>query len=984
MDFNGYKIDVAHVGRLVLASLKKRGLTIAAAAGIASLLAAYIRYRRMQISSWLIDRTSILVDQDTDHRKMFRAIAIKPLANSTDNHSHPTAAMIRTSMNNAIHDYITSTHRECFSVSMSAADERAGHQGNRYFYTAKDLSYRYRNDSLRPEHVVKMSDVGYYTDLNDYLDGHEVILYEIVPFRAAGRVADATYCFDSESRLLTVVNGDAYYKHHLWAHNTDCVLVPKWNGIWEYLIEKIVHPDFPEYRIIGYFPRRFIPKPFSYLVEGEYLARQQHVHSNWAVVNSQHSENTRGCQYTSVCRIGTINEAFVPTEVLQSIATRYARLGKVDLGAVEMYLENEMKRYPMWVSSNQSLKTIATVLVDFISDNGLAAGPLITIPHKRDAYEPVNKEYRPLTEKQSSVMRIITPDGHYPIVTGAVAPIKGRAAEYCAVEERIVKVRNNVDPPRRFYKYRKEFVERLVTKPHHGLPFTTQTLDERMPRPTQRAITQYMQNWFGCDKPVNKAFIKAEAYGTVNAVRMISTLPPTLKSKYALYIYSLVDDLLHHTPWYAFSLNPQELADRIGQRAKHAYTACATDYSKFDGRISKFYRELESMILRRWAHLSVVEDLLGLHAKQLKLRGVTRNGVGYDPGYHRLSGSSETSAFNSIDNAFTEYCAYRETGLNIEGAYLALGIYGGDDGVSFDLPQEIADKTAQHLGMDLKCETIQRGDVIPFLGRFWYNVWVGEATSSCDWKRQMMKLHLTASGDLTFEQVMVGKALGFWYTDRTTPVIGDWAQRVLQLTGVRPVDVDGDEAPLNAASSWMASMGVFQQPTVDVMEKTMLTTTSWSEKTYHEIIELIYSAKTLIELFPKSRPIYSYEPAVKIDCIHDGERKRPGVGVGVAEDANLRHSGTDRTTPTAERRDDQHRRPTGGAGRGSPSRGRIGDGGGASRHNSPPMARGRGTNTGLGGPVSSPRLPGTLRGGGRGLVRNQLSAGSLPPNAGAG
>jgi len=282
------------------------------------------------------------------------------------NHSHPIAASVRTVMNNVINDYVRSTDRVIYSVSMSQADERAGLVGNRFFYTGKDLAYSYRNDNLTSEHVIKMSDTSYYCELPQYLDGHEVLLYEITPFRALGGALNATYEFDDQSYLFEQVDGGAKYRHLMWDFESDNFWVPTAFGAWEYLVEKIVHPTYPQYRIIGLFPRRFVRTPFSWFMSGPIMKRRNVVHGNYNVIRSQHVDKANlGQAYYSISSRDQPAEALVPAEVLSALAMRREVARSFDTGSVEMYLEHELSdpRWTWWRENIGSLKTCASVLI---------------------------------------------------------------------------------------------------------------------------------------------------------------------------------------------------------------------------------------------------------------------------------------------------------------------------------------------------------------------------------------------------------------------------------------------------------------------------------------------------------------------------------------------------------------------------------------------------------------------------------------------
>ena len=827
-----------------------------------------------------------------DNRAKFRNIRIARLQDAKDLHSHPTAAAIRTTMNWAIDDYVRRCDRKLYSVAMSEADKRAGHRGCHYHIQGKDLSYRMQDDLLLDDDVVKMSDTGYYLDLPRWMDGHEIVLYEIVPNRVACGVADATYSFNAQNCLVERVNGDAQYEHALWDFSTDHLLVHRWWGTYEYLVEKICHPEYPEYRIIGLFPRRFVWAPISWLVSGTTLKRRQVVHGDWARIDSVANDHqNRGVRYSSIGKVGMTNDALLPTELLNSLITRAGFVKHFDLGSVEMYLEPEWKdpRY-VWLRKHvQSLKSVATVVTDYIRDAcNIKDVDFVSNPDNRFTFVPLNKEFRPLTSDIQGVMRNLTPTGREPLLAGSVSPAKGRATEQSAIDERLTRVRNDVAPPEKYYRWGDEFVEHLVpdSRKHTGVPTSEDTLFEKQCRPTQVSILAKMMTWFKCQKLYNKAFVKAEAYSGVNAPRMISTLPASLKGEYSLYLYSFSENVLYRQDWYAFGHSPSELEAMVHVKARDATTVVATDFSRFDGRISYFFRWLEGRVLQRYFAPRYARRVLDLHTQQLRLCGVTRGGIRYAAGPHRLSGSPETAAFNSIDNAYVQYCTYRAMGHGPEQSWMKLGLYGGDDGMSFDASQEVAEQVARDLGMKLTLETLPRGSVIPFLGRWWFGAWTGPATSSADIPRQVSKLHLSADHLNTLAVIHQRKADGLWFSDRDTPILGEWAKAVNRLNG-NPDSHDRSEA------NWLVrEEGVLRQPDRSVILKYLLSKPGWSLDAVEKIIDVCHAARTHEELYPEGSINGMRGTKAKISAIVGG------TIVGDRQGGELNPGGT--PTPTTQ------------------------------------------------------------------------------------
>lgn len=860
--------------RILGAHPKRSGCVLALMGGVS----LYFRWKLRDpnyaqvIRSKIIDCLSKKVD--FDFRSEFRAAVINPVnPHFRSSHSHPTAAAIRTNCNQTLDDYVLRTGRNVYSVSMSAADERAGHKGNRYYWHHKDLAYDFRDDKLSQSDVIKMSDTGYYLDLPDYMHGHELVLYEIDPVRAASSTADASYRFDEEGCLVEMVQGDAKYRHALWNLHTDHVLVRTWLGAWVYLVEKILHPEHPNYRMIGLFPRRFVWNPAAWLLEFPKLERRKVVNNGWAVIDSLHNDSRNyGVFYTSIAKVGDSHDAFLPKEVLTTIISRLGVVKHLELGGIEAFLEFEMKdtRYVTWQETKQSVKTMATVIMEYFKAGSPRAFDKLSAP-RTDVFTPINKHYRPLTDAPKPTMRSVLPPGLAPIIGGGVCPSKSAASEFAAVQGRISNVRNDVKPPGRFIGYAREFVRIVVPDRlmHTGVPVDIDEVFRRQSRPTQVSLLQRCLDWWRGQRMINKFFVKREAYGKINNPRVISTMSETFKCEYSSYLYSLTDNIVKRQPWYAFGRTPNELVEYISARAMRANTAIASDFSFYDGTISMFLREyVEAPILLRYFEPKHGRVVVELHASQCDSPGVGTFGTKAPTGPYRRSGSPETSAHNSLDAAFIAYCAMREAKVSPSDAYANLGLYGGDDGVSFDLDPAILERTAEKLGMSLKTETLNRGDPIPFLGRVWFNAWTGDTTSIADVPRQAQKLHLTTQADtVSVADVLRSKADGLALTDARTPILGVWALRVKALT--TPSKLGQEEW------SWFAQQGaIFKQPDEDTCYS--FTAKNWNiDSAAIDLAEKhILNARTLDELFPTT-PFHQPGTAPKIAAIMGGEIHKP-------------------------------------------------------------------------------------------------------------
>jgi len=836
---------------------------------------------RSKVIEYFANRITENVAMGADRRDLFRSIDLHPIPMQMhkNNHSHPTAAYIRTQCNHAIDDFVHRCGARVYSVSMSAADVRGGHDGSRLFWRAKDAALPYRNDVLTPDHIVKMSDTSYYLDLPKYLDGHVVVMCELDPNRASSPMADACYMFGRDGLLNEEICGDSTYRHALWNNHHDSIIVPTWCGSWLYFCEKISHPDYPQYRIVGYFPKRFIWAPASWLLDGDRLQRRKVVNGDWASVNTLCVHEGRGVEYTSIARVETKCDAFVPTEVLQLVLTRLQLSNRLDIGGIEGILELESKhpRYELWRRVGQSVRTTATIMVDFFKSGGQLSLDKMTLPTSH-TYVPINEHYRPLATPPKDSTRSIVPEGRAPLAIGGVSPGGAKASTASAVKGRITDVINRVVPPPKYVGYAREFVNLVMADEIRGTgaPVSIDEVWDRQARPSQRGILARAGEWRGSSKQRYDTFMKKEIYGAVNYPRMISQVPGDFKLPYSAYMYSFSDTVMKRMRWYAFG-RPNDgdglrlsLPEAVRAASTGKNFVVSTDYSKFDGTVSPWLRNyVESPLLYSYFTPIHASEAVRLHNEQLTWSGHSRDGVHSEPGSYRGSGSPETAIMNSMINAFVSFCAYRNCGYPMLAAWESLGLYGGDDGINFDIEAEVLEKTAKDMGMVLKCEPTPITKPTKFLGLYWFNLGSSHVTCCADLKRQIVKLHLTTSApDVSMASVMRAKALGLMFTNQHTPILGLWARRVLQLTS----DVDGTMT--HSDTSWFAMEGVtFEQPAEHQMLEAFAADGISAAK-INEVETLLLAADSLESLFPTDILIDGKQPA-KIVANLGGEIVRP-------------------------------------------------------------------------------------------------------------
>jgi len=365
------------------------------------------------------------------------------------------------------------------------------------------------------------------------------------------------------------------------------------------------------------------------------------------------------------------------------------------------------------------------------------------------------------------------------------------------------------------------------------VPYDYDVVYDRQGRPSQRRILEESEHGMRSDSA--SVFQKREAYGRANDPRAITQINGVDKREYSAFIYALADRM-KALKWYAFGKTPRKIASRVAKLCKKSVSHVdSTDFSRMDGRVKQIARFLERNLMLKVFNQEFHLELLRLMKTQTNLKAKTKNGVRYNTGFARASGSPETSAFNTILNAFIAFLTARMTRVNgrfkeCDEAWEALGLYGGDDGLTPDEDGEAAEKAARMMGQVMTVDRTKRGDMgVAFLARHYGpDVWWGDTNSCCDIRRQLAKFHVTTKlcSKVTPIIKLREKAFAFSLSDSHTPVIGQFVTRVLEHIPMRASEYtnvleiwnsgfDKSSHYPNESADWMVDLLEHQIPTYD-------------------------------------------------------------------------------------------------------------------------------------------------------------------------
>ncbi len=376
------------------------------------------------------------------------------------------------------------------------------------------------------------------------------------------------------------------------------------------------------------------------------------------------------------------------------------------------------------------------------------------------------------------------------------SPSDDNASTSVQITERIEKVANPDHPiPKEYLTWADEFTSLVVEQsdggPGTGVCYSYDDIWDLQTKPAQKAAI--MRNLAAlAPGPIDlDAFMKKEPYGKIGPPRGITQVDVQNRIALSQFMLAFSSGCMKNCHWYAFGKDPQALAaammDLAGRSPEEKLHDC--DYSKFDGTKGMIHHLVCKMALMKWVRPKDMNLLASLLEKETNVWVKNKYGQRFWNRYQQISGSSDTSDFNSMANAFEKYCAYRVGGYGSRAAWDALGLYGGDDSLDCSgLKAEWLDKVTAVTGTITKFCTRSRGTPIPLLGRYWPDPW-SSGKSTIDVWRQFGKLPCTVSNpkNTPYWTALRRKAQGYMVTDPDTPIIKEWCEAVCRTTAsVKP------------------------------------------------------------------------------------------------------------------------------------------------------------------------------------------------------
>jgi len=766
-------------------------------------------YNRTALSS-LIERH---IQRTDDLRRLFdHDLTRIELLRQSKNHTHQMAAALRTSVNSALTNLARRAGYTPFVVSYSASDHKLGTAGVRNYFWPKDLAIPHREDIVCDNTCFIFTDVDYYADMNEYLRKFKpILIYTFSPKTVTGvdKLNGHQYAIVNDV-VYYVVSGGGTYSHKLWDYKGDTISIIDNNSnlLTFDITQKELDKDQSR-RIITILPRTSTPWPYYLHLNYENGIKYKNI--TYGLVNILHDPIER---ILSIGMNGAGHSVEIDAELFVSIHHRILQKSNKSpvIGDIEVMLVNQASLEKEEIDKKKKDGEPKQELAKYLRNTKVTASLLdevlpwvwhlphnvvhtTTIPTNYVAIGPISTY-----EVKPTCVPITTPLVRNP----STAPAKLENNEMAAVNGRVLSRTNNTVPRAEYKVWAREFADLLVPNSSVVTGISYAEVIEIQDKVNQRARAALVFDTLGTETNNSiKSFIKGEGYESMNDPRVISQMRPALTINMSRFTIPFKNMLLKKQPWYAPGNEPDENRKRISEIGRNGLIE--SDYTRFDGTISKF--------LQKEVVLPIYTKAIVHHERHqfksyfndvFKQKARTESGIPYAAGWGTRSGSPLTTDANTMINAYISFCALRSLGFNKNESWNKLGIYAGDDGLlgrEDGLYLQVVEVSAA-LGLDIKVGEKGPNESVTFCGRIFPHP-LTHPDSFQDIKRTLPKLHLTFNKNVDIRQAAYNKAIGYMVTDRMTPLISNWAMKVIELSGISEMKHARDDEYYRTLNTWV-------------------------------------------------------------------------------------------------------------------------------------------------------------------------------------
>jgi hypothetical protein len=307
-----------------------------------------------------------------------------------------------------------------------------------------------------------------------------------------------------------------------------------------------------------------------------------------------------------------------------------------------------------------------------------------------------------------------------------------------------------------------EFLELVVPDTHvHTVRFQDHSeVFARQTRPSQ--VANRVEAKDDLFMPGNeKVMLKNEAAKFGGAPRIVYVFTSPLNTEQGA-LYGALSKVLKLSKHYGF-LPPKELQDAMSEFALYKHKR-VTDFSKMDATVNELTRWCEECFIKRAMHPEELEHALDVFRSTHGSVARGKNGVKFDIGYTRGTGSNDTSLSNTYLCELFIWLTYRRYGYSASEAFEMPSLSGGDDAALVNADAASIEYASSFLGFDVKATIIPPYGTFDFLSKFYICASSVDGFLLPDPLRTLISFSVTHIVDVPSEQVASRKGLSFLKT----------------------------------------------------------------------------------------------------------------------------------------------------------------------------------------------------------------------------
>jgi len=681
-------------------------------------------------------------------------------------HTHPKLASYRNAAGLLMNHFCDRVQKTRFDLSSNRSRDKT--LGTHDYYFIKDTARIRWYDKMPKNRLVTMMDVDYYLDtIPQKLLGCPLLLYTVCPSKLADESKERTYRFINKDTLEMIIQGGERYTHKIYDYDRSVISLPTWFGYWNYYVDRVKQHE--EKFFVLMTPFSWVFDPFHLLKITTRATTPVDQRGSWLHMVMQHHNGL----FRHIKSVDGFLDAILPQADWESLLALWPSCPNKNIGQVQRYFKDSTARDTIRFAS-----VIYRALCEYNGEN-----PVVQTYPARFVVDVIDDK-RVMDEGKDHGQDLLD----QPITTSPSMTVNAsKASDKYTVTERVEKVRNDVEPPLVYNEYAKEFITQLVgDKRGHPVPYSEVIENQNRPVQMQR-INQYVYPKITHDVEVG-AFQKMETIPLkIGPARNISAVNIEHNLALSSFTYPFKNAVLRDLDWYSPCKPPLELSESVHQYALRHKSLLSSDFSKFDGTISRWLRSnveraAYELYFDQWAEL-----VSKLCMAECTASAKTRFGVRYRPENSRLSGSPLTTDGNTMINAFVAFAALRKVGCSPAEAFRDIGPKAGDDSIVTAKVKNSLLEVCKDLGLDVKVEIINKNKPVPYLGRYWVNPWV-TLTSMQDLTRTLPKLSAVGSKQHAPAQALANKCKGYYVTDAHTPILGSVLRNIARKHGFKLTD----------------------------------------------------------------------------------------------------------------------------------------------------------------------------------------------------